>query len=81
MFCDTLTTPLVAQVVRRHKIIKARLTCTGAVAVWETATLSTCGGTLAITGRTMDADRWNLVLLVAASWPVFCVFVRQSGGV
>ena len=34
MFCDTLTTPLVAEVVRRHKIINARLTCTGAAAVW-----------------------------------------------
>ena len=33
-FCDTLTTPLVAEVVRRHKIINARLTCTGAAAVW-----------------------------------------------
>ena len=69
--CDTLTTPLVAQVVRRHKIINARLTCTGVVAVWGAAAWSTCGGPWRSAGRMLDADSWHLLLLDADSWHLF----------
>ena len=84
MFCDTLTTPLVAQVVRRHEIIKARLTCTGAVAVWGTAALSTCGdlGDLLV-GRWMLTVGWGVMpvaslIRCAAEW-LLSLIARLDG--